>query len=122
MSFADRFKRFFKGAGSPDLERLEPFAAERKGIEGFIEPQTATQPITLLLVDRDGDYVRAPVRDVRDAVRFCETRGIPIYDAQVIGYPKRMKDFDAGRRPRGDLDEKFAEIEQRLRDEGPSAD
>ena len=123
MSFADRFKRFFRGPGrrSPALAQLEPFALERKGVEGFIEPQTATQPITLLLVDRDGDSIRAPVDHVNDAYRFCEGFGIPAYDAAVVGYPKRMRDFEAGRRSdTSDLDARIAELERSLQEEPPA--
>ena len=123
MSFADKFKRFFRGPGrkSPALAQLEPFALERKGVEGFIEPQTATNPITLLLVDRSGESVRAPVEHVNDAYRFCEGIGIPIYDAAVVGYPKRMKDFEAGRRSdTSDLDARIAELERSLQEEPPA--
>jgi len=122
VSFADRFKRFFGGGGgkSPGLRRLESFALERRGVEGFIEPQTATHPITLLLVDRDGDSARAPVDHPRDAARFCEQYGIPIYDAGVVGYPKRMRYFDAGRRSDNlELDARIAELERSLDEEPP---
>jgi hypothetical protein len=123
VSFADRFKRIFGGRGkrSPGLQQLEPFALERKGVEGFLEPQTATHPITLLLVDRAGDSVRAPVDRPSDAGRFCEAFGIPIYDAGVVGYPKRMQDFEAGRRSdTSDLDARIAELEKSLREEPPA--
>jgi len=122
VSFADRLKRFFGGRGrkSPGLQQLEPFALERKGVEGFIEPQTATQPITLLLVDRSGDSARAPIDDPRDAARFCEAHGIPIYDAAVVGYPRRMRDFEAGRgHDTSDLDARIAELERSLQEEPP---
>jgi hypothetical protein len=123
LSFADRFKRFFRGPGrkSPALAQLEPFALERKGVEGFIEPQTATQPITLLLVDRDGDSARAPVDHVNDAYRFCEGFGIPAYDAAVVGYPRRMREFEAGRRSdTSELDARIAELERSLQQEPPT--
>jgi hypothetical protein len=123
VSFADRLKRFFRGRGkrSPGLQQLEPFVLERKGVEGFIEPKTATQPITLLLVDRSGDSARAPVDRVHDAARFCEAYGIPIYDAAVVGYPKRMQDFEAGRgSDTSDLDARIAELERSLQEEPPA--
>lgn len=122
-SFGDRIRAFFSKRGNPALGELEGFAAERKGVEGFIEPQTATSPTTLLLVDRDGDHLRAPVKDPRDAAAFCDRHSIPVYDAQVIGYPKRMKDFDKRTR-RGEaasLDADIAELEKRLAHDDPSA-
>ena len=115
----DRIRAFFSKKSNPGLVELEPFVAERKGIEGYIEPRTSTSPATLLLVDRDGDHLRAPVREPADAVAFCESHAIPVYDAQVIGYPKRMKDFEKRRR-RGamdSLDEDIAELEKRLAEE-----
>ncbi len=121
-SFGDRIRGFFSKRGNPALGELEAFAAERKGLEGFIEPQTATSPTTLLLVDRDGDHLRAPVKDPRDAAAFCDRRAIPVYDAQVIGYPKRMKDFDKRRRS-GEaqaLDADIEELERRLAQDDPN--
>lgn len=124
MSLGDRIRAFFSKKNNPGLKELEGFAEERKGVEGYIEPRTSTSPTTLLLVDRDGDHRRAPVREPEDAVDFCDARGIPVYDAQVIGYPKRMKDFEKRRRTvdASALDAEIAELEKRLSDEGPEAD
>jgi hypothetical protein len=94
MALGDSFRRIFSKRGSSDLSSLESFVASHRGVEGFIEPRTATSPTTLLLVDRDGDHVRAGVRDPREASSFCNSKSIPVYDAQVIGYPKRMKEFE----------------------------
>ena len=96
---------------------LEPFVRERKGVEGYIEPRTSTSPVTLLLVDRDGESARGAVRDREDAVAFCERHGLPVYDAAVVGYPRRM----VGRRREGGpaserLDREIADLERRLRE------
>ena len=119
MGLGDRIRAFFASKSNPGLVELEGFVAERKGIEGYIEPKTPTSSTTLLLVDRDGDHRRAPVREPADAVAFCERVGIPVYDAQVIGYPKRMKDFERKRRSGAmdSLDDDIAELERRLTDE-----
>ncbi len=112
MSFLDRIRGFFSGRRNPALRQLEDFAAHRKGVEGYVEPRTATQSTTLLLVDREGDHVRAPVRSPHDAALFCERRGIPVYDAQVVGYPRRMQQRHADDEP--DIDAEIAELERRL--------
>jgi len=113
VSFGDRIRAFFSKRSNPELQKLTAFALDRKGVEGYIEPRTATSPTTLLLVDRDGDHARAPVREPSDAAAFCDRLGIPVYDAQVIGYPKRMRDFERNRHAKGDsIDEKFAELER----------
>ena len=120
-SFGDRIRGFFSKRSNPALEQLAVFAAERKGVEGYIEPRTATNPASLLLVDRDGDHLRAPVREPEDAAAFCSRLSIPVYDAQVIGYPKRMKEFEKNRRRRAEasLDADIAELEKRLADPDP---
>ena len=119
MNLGDRIRAFFSNKSNPGLAELEPFVAERKGVEGFIEPKTPTSPASLLLVDRDGDHLRTPVRDPADAVAFCERHSIPVYEAQVIGYPKRMKEFEKRRRSGAldSLDDDIAELEKRLTDE-----
>lgn len=121
MSFADRLRAFFSRRGNPALKTLEQWAATHKGVEGYIEPLTATNPTTLLLVDRHGANVRAPVRDPEEAAAFCAAVGIPVYDAQVIGYPKRMRDFArrAGGSEEHALDEAIADLERRLREDPP---
>lgn len=111
---------FFARRGNPALSELEGFVGSRKGIEGFIEPRTATQPASLLLVDRNGEHLRAPVKEPEDAAAFCARHSIPVYDAQVVGYPRRMKDFEKRRRAGAfeDLDASFAELERRFSETG----
>ena len=87
MGLGDRIRAFFSNKSNPGLVQLESFVAERKGLEGFVEPKTPTSPTTLLLVDRDGDHRRVMLSEPADAVAFCERVGIPVYDAQVICYP-----------------------------------
>lgn len=115
MGLGDRIRNFFSRRSSPDLGPLELFAREHQGVEGFVEPQTATNPTTLLLVDRIGEHTRGEVRDPRQAFEFCERLGLPVYDAAVIGYPQRMKDFAKGRAADTSvLDAQIAEMERRL--------
>jgi hypothetical protein len=116
VGLGDRIRAFFAKKNNPALTELEEFAADRKGLEGFIEPKTPTSPTSLLLVDRYGEHMRAPVREPDDAVSFCERLGIPVYDAKVIGYPQRMRDFDKRlkREATDSLEDDIAELERRL--------
>ena len=120
VGLGDRIRNFFSKKNNPELARLQDFLATHKGVEGYIEPQTATNPATLLLVDREGRHERAAIREPDDAVAFCERNGIPVYDAAVIGYPKRMLDFQRGQRAGSDLDEDvLADLERRLSETDP---
>ncbi|MGH2698934.1 MAG: oxidoreductase [Actinomycetota bacterium] len=121
MGIGDKWRSLFSRKKSPDLRQLHDWVAEHQGVEGYIEPRTNTNPTSLLLVDRAGDHARAPLRDPDQGRRFCERHGIPVYDAQVIGYPKRMRDFErrSGRGPAPDLDREIADLERRLREIPP---
>ena len=121
MAFGDRIRAFFSKKNNPALEQLESFVQSHKGIEGFIEPRTPTSPTSLLLVDRYGEHLRAPVREPEDARAFCDRLGIPVYDAPVVGYPKRMKDYEKRRRVEAhdSLEDDIAELEKRLEEPGP---
>lgn len=74
--------------------------ASREGVEGFIEPPTAVYAMTLCLVAADGEYRRQPVKDERQARALCAEHGVPVYDARIVGYPKRMRDYERGVRQR----------------------
>lgn len=74
-----------------ELEKLKEFVAKHQGVEGYLEPQTATYDQTLLLVAREGEHARAAVSDRRKAEQFCKKMGIPFYDAAIVGYPERMR-------------------------------
>jgi hypothetical protein len=119
VGLGDRIRSFFSRRSNPALAELQQFAAEHKGVEGYIEPRTATSPTTLLLVDRHGVHLRGPVRDPEDGFAFCRRLGIPVYDAQVVGYPKRMRDYERNRRASAEdsLDRTIEDLERRLDDE-----
>ena len=69
----------------------------RTGVEAYVEPQTTVTPMTVVLVAADGEWTRRPVDDA-GARRIGERLRIPVYDVQKVGYPQRMRDFDARRR------------------------
>lgn len=120
MGLGDLIRGFFSRKRNPELASLEAWLAGHRGVEGYLEPRTATQPASLLLVDREGDHARAAVREPEDAIAFCERHGLPVYDAAVLGYPRRMREFDEQRRGAAgelDLDERIAEIERRLKED-----
>lgn len=77
------------------MDHLEQFARTRTGVEGFVEPRTTVTETTLLLVANNGEWTRRRVPDAAYAHNFANKLGIPSYDAQVVGYPQRMRDWNA---------------------------
>jgi len=73
---------------------LREFASSRIGVEGFVEPRTAVTDVTLLLVAKDGEWTRRRVPSVQWAHDFANRHGIPSYDAAVVGYPQRMREYN----------------------------
>jgi hypothetical protein len=100
VSLFDRFRRRSspRGAGpsAKSIAELKEFMTSREGVEAFVEPPTAVYAMTLCLVAADGEYRRQPVKDERQARAICTEHGIPIYDARIVGYPKRMRDYERG--------------------------
>lgn len=102
MGLLDRFRRQRPGttrqAGSDDYEHLLDFARSRRGVEAFVEPPTAVTTTTVVLVADSGEWTRRRVPDAATAHGFANRLGIPSYDASVVGYPQRMRDFNARRK------------------------
>lgn len=74
-------------------EHLQTWMSSRHGIEIYTEPKTAVTSPTMMLVAHDGEFTRRPVRSPEDAKDFAHEHGLPIYDATVVGYPQRMRDY-----------------------------
>lgn len=103
MGLFDRIRRKQRNPGEsprgvPDLRYLRQWAAERTGVEAFVEPQTPVTPMTVVLVAADGEWTRRQAGGPAGARRIGERLGIPIYDVQKVGYPQRMRDHNARRR------------------------
>jgi hypothetical protein len=96
----DRFRgrRRDDSGSAADLRYLRQWAAARSGIEAYVEPQTTVTPLTIVLVAADGEWTRRPAGGAAGARRVGQRLGIPVYDVQKVGYPQRMRDFDARRR------------------------
>jgi hypothetical protein len=84
-------------------EELQAFVEARHGVEAFLEPASATSPLSLLLVAGDGESTRRPVDSPKAATRLAQALDVPLYDVNRVGYPQRMRDYalrQQGRRPR----------------------
>ncbi len=98
-----RRRRRPRGAAASSREaavgHLEGFLSTRRGVEAYVEQPTSLTRPSLLLVAYDGEWTRRSVPSVTWARRFAESHGLPCYDAGVVAYPQRMRDFN--RRARG---------------------
>jgi hypothetical protein len=91
--------RVVRRATSPaDIEHLEQFVRSRKGVEALIEPRTTVTETTVILIAHDGEWTRRRVGSPDEAWRFGRRLGIPVYDVALVGYPQRMRDYNARRR------------------------
>jgi hypothetical protein len=80
---------------SEGIRHLEEWAQSRRGVEAFVEPRTAVTDTTVLLVATTGEWTRRRVDGPKTAAEFARRIGIPVYDAQIVGYPQRMRDWNA---------------------------
>jgi hypothetical protein len=98
------FRRFGSAAGGggaqgrrlrEDEAHLARFAQTRGGVEAFVEPRTAVTETTVVLVAGDGEWTRRRVPGPQAAHQLAHRLGIPAYDAAVVGYPQRMREWNA---------------------------
>jgi len=82
-----------RASSNEDEQHLADFATSREGVEGFVEPRTAVNDVTLLLVAWDGEYTRRRVPSSDWAYKFCRQRNIAAYEAGVVGIPQRMREY-----------------------------
>lgn len=77
-----------------DVKALKAFAASRRGVEAFLEPQTSVTQTTVVFVAHDGEWTRKRVASPQVAAKLARDLRIPIYDANLTGYPERMREYN----------------------------
>jgi hypothetical protein len=87
-----------RSANRADLEYLEQFFRSRRGVEAFIEPRTTVTETTILLIAHDGEWTRRRIDSPETARRFAHKLAMPIYDVALVGYPRRMREFNERRK------------------------
>ena len=88
-------------ADDADAAHLEDFVRTRTGVEAFLEPRTAVSDVTVVLVAHDGEWTRRRVQSTQWAHKFADKHGIGAYDAAVVGYPARMREYNRRRKLEG---------------------
>ena len=106
MGLRDRLSRrprpgTTRQASSDELDHLTAWTSSRRGVEGFVEPQTSVTATTLVLVAGDGEWTRRRVPSPKAAFTFGQQMGIPVYDVAAVGYPPRMREWTAKRKAAG---------------------
>lgn len=84
-----------RDASRADLAALREFASSRTGVEAYVEPKTTVTQTTLVLVAADGEWTRRRIPNEKAAADLARSLKIPIYDANLMGYPQRMRDYNA---------------------------
>lgn len=93
------FSRFSGSASSErrqaTMEHFTHFVETRKGVEAYLEPAGAREPMALILVARDGEWTRRKVPNAREAAKLATDLGLPFYEIIRTGYPQRMREWSA---------------------------
>jgi hypothetical protein len=90
-----------RSGSSADIDHLATFVKSRQGVEAYLEPRTAVTETTIVLVAGDGEWTRRRVSGEGSARDFAKKHSIPVYDAGIVGYPQRMRDWTARRKSSG---------------------
>ena len=122
MSFLDNFRiRRTRGARvasmdreatSEDLDALREFARTRVGVELFVEPETMVTDTTAVAVATDGEWIRRRVGSPRMIRKVANQLGVPVYDVQIVGYPDRMRAYNARLKAAGASERLLGERDQ----------
>jgi hypothetical protein len=105
LSFLDNFRiRRTRGgrvasmdreATADDLDALREFARTRTGVEFYVEPETMVTDTTAVAIAADGEWTRRRVGSPQVIRQVAKQLGLPVYDVQIVGYPERMRAYNA---------------------------
>lgn len=74
-----------------DLNYLVEWIKGRAIVEGFVEPETLVNEMSIVLVDETGDFTRRRIGGPKGIDECQKSLGIDIYDVEETGYPQRMR-------------------------------
>ena len=84
-----------------DLAHLREFATTKVGVEFYVEPETTATDTTAVAVASDGEWTRRRVGTPGAIAKLARELRLPVYEAAVVGYPKRMRDYNERRKREG---------------------
>ena len=74
-----------------DAQYLRDWVAGRTFVEGFVEPETMVNEMSVVLVDEHGNYTRRRIGGPKGIDAVSDMLGILLYDVEETGYPDRMR-------------------------------
>ena len=74
---------------------LAELRADARGVEAYVEPPTAVTATRSSSSPATGSGPAGASPDARAVHALANELGIPVYDAAVVGYPARMRDWNA---------------------------
>ena len=75
-----------------DRAELVSWVSGRGMVEGFVEPETVVNEMSIVLVDDTGDYIRRRIGGPKGIDAVARALDVPIYDVEETGYPQRMRE------------------------------
>lgn len=74
-----------------DAQYLKQWAAHHAFVEGFVEPETLVNEMSVVLVAENGEFTRRRIGGPKGIDAVSKALGIPLYDVEETGYPDRMR-------------------------------
>lgn len=74
-----------------DQQALQEWVRGRAFVEGFVEPETMVNEMSVVLVDDTGEFIRRRIGGPKGIDAVAKALQIPLYDAEETGYPDRMR-------------------------------
>lgn len=89
-------------------------------MEGFVEPETLVNELSVVLVDASGEFTRRRLGGPKGVDVVAKALGVPLFDVEETGYPTRMRERiekDRILRKRREQQARRAAFEQRRAEE-----
>ena len=74
-----------------DAQYLKEWVADKGFVEGFVEPETMVNEMSVVLVAENGEYTRRRIGGPKGIDAVSKLLGISLYDVEETGYPDRMR-------------------------------
>jgi hypothetical protein len=74
-----------------DRDGMLAFLDSHAGVDAYVEPRTVMSPMTVVLIDLEGEWKRFELQDDAILRELASTRGVHVLDATRVGYPERMR-------------------------------